>query len=493
LPLPVEIYSVETVRAIDRAAIGDAGISGYALMTRAAEAALLEARATFPDAGRWQVICGAGNNAGDGYVLARLAALQGIDVSVLAMVPPQALSGDAAIAYRDFVAEGGQHLDWQGALDADATLLVDALLGSGLDRAVGGQFADVVGAINAHPGAVLALDIPAGIHGDTGQVLGVAIRADLTVTFVGLKSGLFLGDAPDYVGALKFCELGIPVECRADRPVHMRRIDDTLLRKWLTPRKRNAHKGDFGHLVVAGGGPGMPGAIALCGAAALRSGAGRVSVATHPDHHAAIAATCPELMSHAVSSAADLDRLLQRASTLVIGPGLGQSDWAKELFSVAMHSGLPLVVDADALTLLADSDVRHGNWVLTPHPGEAGRLLQSSAREVQQQRLSALNELQQQYGGTVVLKGVGSLVSAADGTPWLCTDGNPGMAAPGMGDVLAGVIAALLAQGLPADVAAAIGVTAHARAGDLAAAGGERGLMASDLIPGLRQAVNPVA
>jgi len=493
LPLPVEIFSVETVRAIDRTAISDAGISGYSLMTRAAETALLEAKAAFPDAARWQLICGAGNNAGDGYVLARLAALQGIAVSVLAMVPPEALSGDAAIACRDFVAEGGKHLDWHGELDAEATLVVDALLGSGLDREVGGRFADAVRAVNAHPGKVLALDIPAGIHGDTGQVLGTAIRADLTVTFVGLKTGLFLGDAPDYVGVLKYSDLGIPAECRADRPVQMRRIDDALLLKWLAPRKRHAHKGDFGHLVVVGGGPGMPGAITLCGEAALRSGAGRVSVATHPDHHAAIAAACPELMCHAVSSGADLQRLLQQATTVVIGPGLGQSDWAEELFAVAMRSDLPLLVDADALTLLSESDIRHGNWVLTPHPGEAGRLLKTSAREVQQQRLSALNELQQQYGGTVVLKGAGSLVSAAEGVPWLCTGGNPGMAAPGMGDVLAGVIAALLAQGLPAEVAAAIGVAAHARAGDLAAAGGERGLMASDLMPGLRQAVNPVA
>lgn len=492
LPLPVEIYSVSTVRAIDSAAIHDAGISGYTLMTRAAEAALAEATEAYPNADRWQVICGAGNNGGDGYVLARLAAHKGIAISVLAMVPPDALSGDAAIAYGDFAAEGGQHLDWQGELDADATLLVDALLGSGLDREVDGPFAEVVQAINAHPGEVLALDIPGGIHGDTGQALGVAIRADMTVTFVGLKAGLFLGDASEYVGVLKYSDLGIPVECLADRPVQMRRINDALLHEHLAPRKKNAHKGDFGHLVVVGGGPGMPGAIALCGEAALRCGAGRVSVATHPDHHSTIAAARPELMCLAISSGAELDSLLQQATTLVVGPGLGQSDWAKELFAAALQSGLPLVIDADALTMLGESDVRQGSWVLTPHPGEAGRLLKTSAADVQQQRLGALTELRQQYAGTVVLKGAGSLVSSADGAPWLCSGGNPGMASPGMGDVLAGVIGALLAQGLPADTAAAVGVEVHARAGDLAAAGGERGLMAGDLMPWLRKVVNPV-
>ena len=491
MSLPSEIYSVESVRAIDGAAINDAGVSGYALMTRAAQAALAHALDSFPDAGRWQIVCGAGNNAGDGYVLARLAGQQGIAVSVMAVVPPESLAGDAATAYMDFAAEGGIHVDWQGQLDAEASLLVDALLGSGLTRPVEGEFADVAEAINAHAAPVLALDIPAGIHGDSGEVMGVAVRSDLTVTFVGLKSGLYLGDAPGYVGELKYADLDIPPECRQGKPVRMRRIDNTLRRDCLPPRKKNAHKGDFGHLLVIGGGPGMPGAIALCAEAGLRCGAGRVSIATHEEHHSAIAAARPELMSHAVRSAAELEMLLQQATALVIGPGLGQSEWGAGLFAVAAKSTLPLLLDADALNLLSASDVRRADWILTPHPGEAARLLNKSGAEIQQDRLAALGELQKQYGGTIVLKGAGSLVSSADGTPWLCTGGNPGMAAPGMGDVLAGVIGALLAQGLSAELAAAVGVDVHARAGDQAALAGERGLMARDLMPYLRQAVNP--
>jgi len=491
LPLPVDIYSVDAVRDIDDAAINEAGISGYTLMTRAANAALTLASRQFPEATRWQVICGAGNNAGDGYVLARLAATKGITVSVLSVVPPEKLTGDARRAFADFSAAGGQHSQWSGTLDVDATLLIDGLLGSGIDRPVEGLFAEIVAAINDSDAAVLSLDIPSGIDGDTGKVLGTAVLADLTVTFVGLKTGLFLSDGPAHVGDLRFADLEIPARYREKSRVEMRRINDALLASNLPPRNRDTHKGDFGHLVAIGGGPGMPGAIALCGEAALRCGAGRVTLATHVDHHAALAAARPELMCHAVTSATDLKRLLANASTLLIGPGLGQSDWARQLFSAAMESDLSMVVDADALNLLAKDDVRRPDWILTPHPGEAARLLNISTATVQLDRREALAELKHRYGGTIVLKGAGTYVSSANGIPWICDAGNPGMAAPGMGDVLTGVIAALLAQGLPAEMAAAVGVEVHSRAGDKAATDGERGLMASDLMPYLRVAVNP--
>ena len=212
--MPANIYSVAAVRETDRTAIEELGIPGYTLMTRAGEAAVAAARARFPAARRWQVLCGAGNNAGDGYVVARLAAKQGIEVSLLSLIDPEALTGDAETAYRDFVAEGGLVLPWQGVLDADATLLIDAILGSGLQRDVGGEFARAVEAVNAHSAQVLALDIPTGIHGDSGAVLGCAVRADLTISFVGLKTGLFLGEAPDYCGELEFADLLVPAAAR---------------------------------------------------------------------------------------------------------------------------------------------------------------------------------------------------------------------------------------------------------------------------------------
>ncbi len=486
MELPEEIYAVESVRNIDQAAINDAGISGYTLMTRAGRAAVDVACEAFPQAVRWQVICGSGNNGGDAYVVARLAAEQGIAVSVLAMSSPEQLSGDAATAFMDFAALGGAVAGYEGALDVEADLIIDGLLGSGLERAVEGSYADVVDAVNQHPAPVLALDIPSGLHGDSGEVLGTAVRADMTITFVGLKRGLYLDRGPELAGEIRFDGLDIPAECRSGEVPTLRRIDDGVVRQALGPRKRNAHKGEFGHVLVIGGGPGMPGAVRLCGEAALRSGAGLVSVATHPAHSELVSAGRPELMCHSVEEAAEIGPLLGRATTVAIGPGLGVDEWAKALLDTVLETELPVVADADALNLLGGRGDLPDNWILTPHPGEAGTLLGVSAAEVQSDRPAALAGIQEKYGGTVVLKGSGTLVSSRNGQPWLCCIGNPGMAGPGMGDALTGIIAAFRAQKLSGELAAVVGVQVHALAGDSAAEKGQRGLLASDLIAEIR-------
>ena len=234
--LPANIYSVASIREIDRTAIEDKGVPGYTLMKRAGKAAVRVARERFPNAKRWQVICGAGNNGGDGYVVARLAAQDGIVVSVLTLVDPATMRGDAATAYGDFAAEGGIVMVWTGELDAEADLLVDAVLGSGLERDVAGEFEAAVAAINAHPAPVHAMDIATGINGDTGRVMGSAVVADLTTTFVGLKAGLFLGDGPNHCGELTFDDLDIDAECRSDIPVTYNRLDDRVLAAALPPR-----------------------------------------------------------------------------------------------------------------------------------------------------------------------------------------------------------------------------------------------------------------
>jgi NAD(P)H-hydrate epimerase len=310
------------------------------------------------------------------------------------------------------------------------------------------------------------------------------------VTFVGLKAGLFLQDGVMCRGALEFADLGIAASLRETQPPLYRRIDDALLAAALPRRRRDAHKGDFGHLLIVGGGPGMPGAVRLCGEAALRCGAGKVSVATHPEHAVQIVTARPELMCHGIRTAEALAALVGQATTLVLGPGLGQDDWGREMYAASMAAERPTVLDADALNLLARDPQRRDDWVLTPHPGEAGRLLGSDGGSVQQDRPGALKALHARYGGTVVLKGAGTLLTAGGQSPFLCSSGNPGMASPGMGDVLAGVIGALLAQGLAAEQAAAAAVEVHARAGDLAAQSGERGLLASDLLACLRQVIN---
>ena len=488
--LPANIYSVAAVRDTDRTTIEDYGVPGYTLMTRAGVAAVRDARERYPDKTRWQVICGAGNNGGDGYVVARLAAQEGIVVSVLSLVDPDKLTGDAATAWGDFAAAGGVVMPWAGELDEQADLLVDGILGSGLERDVGGVFAEAVAAINEHRAQVLALDIPTGINGDTGNVLGTAVRADMTVTFVGLKSGLFLGDAPAHCGVIRFAGLDIPDSYRDGIKAAYRRVDDALLAEVLKPRVRGAHKGDFGHVLVIGGGEGMPGAVRLAAEAALRTGAGRVSVATHPAHAAMLVATRPELMCHAVRGEDDLTPLLEKADVIAFGPGLGQSDWARSLYSCVAAASQPAVWDADALNLLALTPASAGYRVITPHPGEAATLLDTGTAEIQADRPAALAALADRYGGTVVLKGAGSLVST-DSIPYISTSGNPGMAAPGMGDVLTGIVASLMGQGLDQGLAAVIGVEVHARAGDRAAVAGERGLVASDLMGELRAVLNP--
>lgn len=479
------------MRDIDRTAIEDEGIPGYTLMTRAGAAAVRAARERFPDANRWQVICGAGNNAGDGYVVARLAAQEGLVVSAVALVDPESLTGDAATAYADFAAEGGIVMPWEGALDDEAGLLVDALLGSGLERDVSGEFAKAVAAMNAHRARVMALDIPTGVHGDTGQVMGTAVEADLTVTFVGLKAGLFAGEGAELCGSIVFDGLEVPEHCRPHGKAMSRRISSRVLRRCLKRRPRGAHKGDFGHVLIVGGGEGMPGAVRLAGEAALRAGAGLVSIATHPSHATVIVGSRPELMSHGIADAGALGPLLERATAVAFGPGLGTSDWSRQLFAAVSELELPCVWDADALNLLAENPEKNERRIITPHPGEAGRLIGQDTAAVQGDRRGALIALQEKYGGVAVLKGANTLVTSKKKIPWLCTAGNPGMASPGMGDVLTGIIAALLAQQLGKEASAVVGVELHARAGDRAARAGERGTIASDLVAELRHVANP--
>ncbi len=262
--------------------------------------------------------------------------------------------------------------------------------------------------------------------------------------------------------------------------------------KALPARKRDAHKGDFGHVLIVGGDLSMGGAVSLASSAALHAGAGLVSVATHKEHVEAVVSQQPEVMCKAVETTSDLKPLLERATVVVIGPGLGKSAWSKAMFSEVLESDLPLLLDADALNLLAQTNLKRDNWILTPHPGEAARLLEVSTQEIQADRVKAIKELKDKHGGVVVLKGAGSLVSAAGSHEiYMCEAGNPGMATAGMGDVLSGVIGALVAQKLSLEHAARLGVCVHAHAGDHASKFGERGILASDLFPHITELVNP--
>lgn len=483
------LYTAGQVRDLDRRAIHELGIPGYELMTRAGHAALDAARALWPAVRSITVLCGPGNNGGDGYVVARVARAQSLRVRVVALGDPAQLTGDARRAYDDFTAAGGRCEPWSpAALESD--LIVDALYGTGLARAVTGEGAVMIEAANASGRPIVAVDIPSGLHADSGAVLGVAMRASVTATFIGRKVGLYLGAAPEHVGRIVFDALDVPPETYALSTPVACLLDEWHVLEALPRRRRAAHKGDHGHVLVIGGGPGMPGAARLAGEAALRAGAGLVTLAVHPDNVASVASR-PELMCVAARTAEDIRGALSRATVVAIGPGLGVGDWAEALLEAALASNRPLVVDADALNLIAAAPRRLDRWVLTPHPGEAARLLGSTSAKVQADRLQAARELQARYGGTVVLKGAGSIVHGAEGVPGICDRGNPGMAVGGMGDVLTGVIAGIAAQCANLELAAQAGVFVHAQAGDLAARRGERGMLASDVLEQVRACVNP--
>jgi hydroxyethylthiazole kinase-like uncharacterized protein yjeF len=484
------LYTAAQVRELDRRTIEDAGIPGYTLMTRAGAACWQALRDNWPGARRVSVVCGTGNNGGDGYVVARLARAAGLQVQLLQLGDAAHIRGDAARARQDFLAAGGQVVAFgQAGLEAP-DVIVDAMLGTGLERPLGGMWLEAALAINASGCPVLAVDIPSGLLADSGHVPGEAVRANLTVTFIGRKQGLYTGLGPDYVGAVCFHDLEVPAQVRSQVPAGALLHAGPCLEGLGGPRRRTAHKGNFGHVLAIGGGPGMAGAVRLAGEAALRTGAGLVTLATHPQHATVIAAHCPELICHPVADARQLRPLLAHAGVVVIGPGLGKSGWAKMLLACALEARLPLVVDADALNLLAADSIRRDNWIHTPHPGEAGRLLQQTTATVQADRFAAARAIQERYAGSVVLKGAGSIICNGAGPLAVCAAGNPGMASAGMGDVLSGVIGGLLAQGMPLAGAALAGVCLHACAGDRAARGGERGLLARDVMAELRPLLN---
>lgn len=490
--LPYDLYRAEQVRELDRLAIEYYGISATSLMARAGQALFDEIRRRWPRKRRLAVLCGGGNNGGDGYVVARLATQAGLEVELYFLVAPDQLKGAARHAFEEAEEAGVSMINYEGQRIDGHDLILDAMLGTGLERPLEGIWAEAAGAVNEAPCPVVAADIPSGLSADTGRIMGCAVQAEVTVSFIALKQGLFTADGPDYCGHLVFCDLNIPHEAYGHLIPTARRIDYTALSYLLTPRRLASHKGDYGHVLVVGGDLGMMGAVRMASEAAARIGAGLVSVATRAAHAATISSARPELMCHGVETPEALAPLLQHASVVAIGPGLQTGEWGRAMMATILDSRLPLVLDADALNLLAVEPLYHEKWVLTPHPGEAARLLGCSADEIQQDRFRAVASLEASFGGVCVLKGRGTLVLGSDREIALCSDGNPGMASGGMGDVLTGVIASLIAQGLELRMAARLGVAIHTAAADHAAAhGGERGLLASDLFPHLRRLANP--
>ena len=484
----IPLYDNAALRRIEAASAAASG-DPFALMQRAGQAAWRHLLQRWPQAQRIVVACGTGNNGGDGYVAAVHALQGGRKVEVVRTAEPT--SPLAIRACAQYEALGGTCTTAPGAF-AQADVIVDAVFGIGLSRPPEGAAADLIAMINEANKPVLAMDVPSGVDAQTGHAAGAAVRATATLQLLAAHCGLLTGAAIDFCGELAREPLGVDVD-RDDAHAFALRAD--ALAHWLQPRARDSHKGTYGHVLCIGGDAGSGGAIALCAQAALRSGAGLVGVATRAEHVPALIASRPEIMGAAVESASALATLIEGAGVLAIGPGLGQQSWGATLFDTAIDCRRALVIDADALNLLSRKPRRlPPDSVITPHPGEAARLLDCDIETVQSDRFGAAQALVEHFGCVVVLKGAGSIVAANDRKPYVIAAGNPGMAVGGTGDLLTGVIAALRAQGLSAFDAAACGALLHAVAGDDAAAdGGERGLLPSDLLMHLRRRANPGA
>ncbi len=488
--LPDDLFSAEQTREMDSVISEQHNIPIATLMARAGTAALASIKEHWPHAKRILILCGIGNNGGDGFELALQALAESYHVTVIQLGTAQ-LSAEASAARDAFSATGAEIQHFKGILPA-TDVVVDALLGTGLNRDVSGELSAIITVLNKLKHTpVLSLDIPSGLHADTGFGQGQTVKATVTLSFLALNKGLFLEDGLYYSGSICFDPLQIHASILTTFKADVRRISLSSDATLLSPRERTGHKGLYGHLLVMGGDQGMSGAVRMAAEAGARVGAGLTSIATRNAHSALLTLTRPELMCYGVENTDDLSPLIKRANALTVGTGLGQTAWAECLFQAAIESPLPMVIDADALNILSHNPHHRDNWILTPHPGEAARLLGCTSAEIQADRFQAVQALQQRYGGIVVLKGSATLINNGETPTRLSTWGNPGMASGGMGDVLTGVIGGLLAQGLPLMDAACVGVTLHGMAADKSAEQeGERGMLAMDLMPHLRHLAN---
>ena len=500
-----ELYSNESVRRIDQAAI-NAGTPAIVLMKRAGRDAFVLLRDLWPECARLVVICGGGNNGGDGYVIAALAKQAGLDVTLYCSRDSAELHGASREAADYARQEGVDSHDLavllgdasepfvvdEPKLEPQSTVIVDALLGTGLRGDIRGLHQDAIEWMNGQNASVFAVDVPSGLSADFGSYTCVSVCAAATITFVGVKQGLLTGDARECCGALYFSDLGIP-----DRIRSRIKPSAALLRPQAylheLARDENSHKGAHGHAAIVGGGESMGGAAMLGAEASLYCGAGLVSLHLWQDSVPSALTRLPEVMVSPLVDPEALDVALRSVNAIGLGPGLGKTQWSVDVCERVLALPQMKVIDADALNLIASGCATlpaDSNHIMTPHPGEAARLLDVSIQVVQTDRFQAARDLQLRYGGVVVLKGAGTIITDASGQ-WLCDKGNPGMAVAGMGDVLVGVIVALLSQGLSPLASAQLGVWLHSTgADDAVAESGMIGVRASDVIPFIRKRIN---
>ncbi len=484
------LYTGKDLKKLDQLAIKHLNISGYEFMCKAGQAAFAALQNRWHHAKQILVMCGPGNNGGDGFVLARLAKKAGYDVKVYLIGAQQNCPAEAKQAREDWLALGGEIHSFQGTL-GKADVIVDALLGIGTRLPLASDFQTAIGAINNSACPVMSIDIPSGLDSDTGAFEQV-IHATLTITFVALKIGMLTGGAVDVVGELLYDNLGIDTSLFSEiKPIAARIVYQDIL-SYLPKRSLSSHKGENGHVCIIGGGhSGFSGAVCLAGEAALRAGAGLVSAVVATSSLPLLARAPSELLCYGFCRPKEMRFILDVATVLVLGPGLSQNSWGKKFFKETLqHSNKPCIVDADGLNWLADFPQQRENWILTPHPKEAARLLGITTAKVQENRIKAAVALKEKFGGVIVLKGAGTIVVLENGKIMLNVGGFPALSTGGTGDVLAGLIAGLVGQKLSLSQAACLAVSVHAQAACLEQTLGERGMLASDLFLHIRNLVN---
>lgn len=482
--MKINLYTADQSRELDRTVIEKYGISGKVLMGRAGKLAFKHIFEFFDEVSNIVVLCGSGNNGGDGYVVALCALKAGFGVQVLYSEPPK--TKDAKLMYRRYLKQGGVAKAYNaryGKMPARAELIVDALLGTGTQNAPRGLVEKMIRAANRSGLNIVSLDIPSGLNSDAGCAYNPCISALITVTFMTRKVGCYTVDGNDRCGAVIYESLGVPRDAFSQVSAIAHFIEPVK----IIPRRYNTYKRDYGELAILGGSKGMLGAVLLAGRAGIRAGCGLVTVVSKPRHADILALHCPEVMSLDFGRKQKVQQLFDRSDALVVGPGMRDGAWGHRVFAAIRDFEGPVVVDAGALRVLAKPlyRQRRDNWVLTPHPGEAAALLDCTTEDIQKNRMGSAAEIVRIYGGVCVLKGIGTIVSSLEyPEAQICELGNPGMATAGMGDVLSGIIGALLAAGdYGLTEAAAAGVWLHSNAADFAAdKKSDTGMIASDVI-----------
>lgn len=508
----MKIVTSQQMRELDRLTIEHHGTPGLTLMENAGRGVVdaLNRAARFVSGRRVAVVCGKGNNGGDGLVAGRLLREQNWDVGMFLLASPESYEKDAAVNFGRYRDAGGTHtvvtdLSHFTLRLRESDWIIDAIFGTGFRGAATGRAADLIAAINDAGRPVLSVDVPSGIDSDTGSVPGPAVRATLTVTLGLPKRGLVLFPGAEFAGRLEVVDIGIPSPFIDELQTDLELLESRELARSLPARRTDAHKGSFGHVAVLAGSLGKSGAASLAGLAALRIGAGLVTVAmprslegTQPDRR-------PELMTLPLAETADQTlsttafqpflKFLEGKTAACIGPGLStHPETVQFVRDLIVALPVPAVVDADGLNALAGAagllKKARAPMVLTPHPGEMARLAETTTREVQSDRVAVAKDFSRRHGVTLVLKGARTVVATSTGRIYINSTGNPGMATAGTGDVLAGAIAGLMAQGLAPEAAAGLGVYLHGFAGDLAAdeVGGV-GMIAGDVLDRLPRAI----